>query len=205
MNEEAVHAAVEAALNPEEFDVLDYVNNLPVATNTVKIYTNVGGARELAELLTKRQAILDKRDAEAKADGYSDLSIADNDRDTELDDEINELLEKLDETALTFHLKSVAPKLIRAIQTAAIAKADKNWTEEQQANHNTRTTGEILAKAIDHVVLANGAVDNKPWDAERLQGFEEAMYVEQSKQLVSALYQIVYTGEVFDEVLSVDF
>lgn len=205
MNEDKIHSNVEAALNAEEFDVLNYLEDQPVATDVVKIYTHVGDSRRLKQLAEQRDEILYARKAKAQRDDYSDLSIADEDQDTELDDEINEILERLEKTALIFHMKTVAPALIRAIEKAAEAKAQSDWTHVQAELHRQRTTADILARAIDHVERGDGAVDPNAWTADRLLKVEESLYAEQAQRLISALYEMVYTGQVFEEALTVDF
>lgn len=205
MNEEKIRNYVDEALDVETFNVLDYLEDQPVATDEVKIYTHVGNSRKLSQLLKERSEILALRKAKAQHDDYSDLSIADEDLDTELDDEINALLEELEKTALTFKMKTVAPALIRAIEKSSEAKVQSDWTAKEQEMHRQRTTADILSRAIDGVYRGDGAVDNTEWNAQRLLKLEEALYAEQSQRLISALYEMVYTGQVFEEALTVDF
>lgn len=205
MNEEKIKNSVETAMDAETFEVLAYVEDQPVAQDNVTIYTNVPNARKLQKLVEERGTILAKRRANEHKEDYSDLSIADNDEDTELDDEINELIEELEKTALTFHTKTVAPKLIKAIERAAVAKADKAWSAEEAQAHSRKTTADILARAIDYVERGDGAKDTTPWTADRLMALEDSLYDTQAEQLVGALYEIVNTGTVFDEALTVDF
>ena len=205
MNEETVRNFVDDALDVETFDVLAYLEDQPVATDEVKIYTHVGDSRKLKQLLDDRNEIIAIRRAKAEHDDFSDLSIADEDLDTELDDDINELIAKLDKTALTFQMKTVAPALIRAIEKAAEARAQSDWTVREQELHRQKTTADILSRAIERVVRGDGAVDSSPWDAKRLLKLEEALYAEQAQRLISGLYDMVYTGQVFEEALTVDF
>lgn len=205
MNEEKIRNYVDEALDVETFNVLDYLENQPVATDEVKIYTHVGNSRKLSQLLKERNEIIALRKAKAQHEDYSDLSIADEDLDTELDDEINALIEELEKTALTFKMKSVAPALVRAIEKSSEAKVQSDWSAKEQELHRQRTTADILSRAIDGVYRGDGAVDNSEWNAQRLLKLEEALYAEQSQRLISALYEMVYTGQVFEEALTVDF
>ena len=205
MNEEKIRSNVDAALNVETFNVLEYLEDQPVATDEVTIYTNVSKARALHKLMEERAVILAERHKAIENDDYGDLSIADATEDTDLDDEINGVIAELERTALTFSMKTVAPALIRAIEKSAEAKAQSDWTIKERESHQQKTTADILSRAIHSVTRGDGAVDLSSWDAQRLIKLEEALYTEQAQRLISALYDMVYTGQVFEEALTVDF
>ena len=205
MNEEKIRSNVDAALNVETFNVLDYLEDQPVATDEVTIYTNVSKARALHKLMGERAVILAERHRAIENDNYGDLSIADATEDTDLDDEINGVIAELERTALTFSMKTVAPALIRAIEKSAEAKAQSDWTTKEQEDHLQKKTADILSRAIHSVTRGDGAVDQSTWDATRLIKLEEALYTEQAQRLISGLYEMVYTGQVFEEALTVDF
>lgn len=205
MNEEKIKNNVEAAMNAEEFNVLDYLEDQPVGEDSVVVYTNVAKARELHKLLQQRAVIIAERERDVAKEDYDNYSIADELKDTELDPEINEIVEELERTALTFTLRTVAPKLIRAIEKHAEAVADKEWSYKEQEQHQLKTTADILSRAIVSVRRGDGAVDNSEWNAEKLLKMEESLYQEQGRVLIGALQDIVYTGQVFEDALTVDF
>ena len=205
MTEDIVTEYVEETLNPETFDVLEYAANRPVMHDTVEVYMDVDKAARLSELLTERREILAVRREAEKFGDYKSLSITDEDEDTEVDDEINTLVEELQKTALTFHIHSLAPALIRAIEKHHIATKPKNATAEELERAQTVMTSEILAKAIGDVVRGDGAVSSTEWTGEKLLAFEDNVFVEQFDQLVTALHNIVYAGRVFEDALTVDF
>lgn len=205
MNEEKIRDNVDKALDVKTFNVLDYLEDQPVARDEVEIFTHTAKARQLHKLMNERTEILAQRRIGERETDTSGLSIVDLEEDTELDDEINELLKELRKTAVTFSLKTVAPKLIKAIEKEGEAKAKASWTDDQKEKHRQKTLAKILARSIDSVKRGDGAVDETEWDADRLLQLEEALYVEQAQQLISALYDIVYTGRVFDESITVDF
>lgn len=205
MNEEKIRATVESALDVETFDVLDYLEDQPVARDEVTIYTHVGKARELHKLMEQRAEIIAERRRNEENEIYNDLSIADAAEDTELDDDINAIIDELEKTKLVFSLKTVAPALVRAIEKSAEAKAQHDWTAKEQEQHRQKTTADILARAIDHVTRGDGAVDSSDWTAARLLQLEEKLYEQQAAALIGAAYEIVYTGQVFEEALTVDF
>lgn len=205
MNDEKINANVEAALNAEEFDVLAYVEAQEVASDEVTVYVSVKGAKDLQKLVLKRQELLAERRAQAATGNAEPMGLDEAYEDTEYDDEINALVDKLEETALIFELKTVAPKLTRAIEQHYVATEVKTWTPEEKAKHNENRLMEILSKAIAGARTGSGQRDEKPWDKERLAALEETIYAEQFAKLVSGLYEMVFTGSVFEEALSADF
>lgn len=196
---------VREAMNPETFDVLAYLTEQPVAEDSFDIYTHTPSAKKLHKLMTDREAVLAERRAAEKRGETSHLSISDDDEDTEFDDEINALVQELERTKLTFHVNSVAPALIRAIDEKYLATSDKTWTEEEKMKHNNRRVSDILSRAIVSTVRGDGAVDDRTWTADMLIEAEKNLYETQAKLLIGKLWEIVYIGEVFDEALTSDF
>lgn len=212
MTEKTIAEAVAESMNPEEFDVLDYLDEGRVAEDKVTIYTDLPSARQLAELMAEREQEIAKQRAEAarlaKA-GESPVlgldEVPEEDLDTVYDDAINEVVEELEKTKLVFHMKSVAPSLVRAINKNYDAKKEKDLDPIEDAKYEDKRTSDILSRAIDHVVRGDGSVDPKPWDAERLAKAEVKLYSEQSARLLSALYDMVYAGSYFERALTADF
>lgn len=205
MNEENVKANVEAALNADEFDVLDYIENQEVGTDEVSVYVNVKKAKELSKLLDERAVLLAERRA-AQARGHEEvLGLDEAFEDTEFDDEINALVDELEKTALIFELVTVAPALVRAIDKHYVATLDSNADEEAKAKHEENRIADILSRTIAGVRTGNGVRDLKPWDVERLKKLEIQVYDEQFAKLASAMYTMVYTGTIFEEALTADF
>ena len=212
MTKKTIAEAVAESMNPEEFDVLDYLDEGRVAEDKVTIYTDLPSARQLAELMAEREQEIAKQRAEAarlaKA-GESPVlgldEVPEEDLDTVYDDAINEVVEELEKTKLVFHMKSVAPSLVRAINKNYDAKKEKDLDPIEDAKYEDKRTSDILSRAIDHVVRGDGSVDPKPWDAERLAKAEVKLYIEQSARLLSALYDMVYAGSYFERALTADF
>lgn len=212
MTEENVSANVEAVLNPETFDVLDYLTNGAVAEDTIGVYTDLASARRLDELVGEREiAIAEKRAAErqllevGKADTLGITELDDEDEDTVYDDEINALVAELEKTKLVFHMRSVAPSLVRAINKSYDAKKEKGLSAEDEALYEDKRTADILSRAITAVELGDGTLDSAKWDAARLQKLEEVFYKEQSARLFNALFDMVYAGSYFDKAITADF
>lgn len=198
---------VEELLNPEEFDVFAYIDNQPVAQETVEIAVNGKAARELAHLLDDRAEYLkQRRELAQRTGGVSDLAITDADADTEYDDRINELYDEVKKTALTFELTSVAPALQRAIRNKYKAtRKSLGDDEEALEKHDEREEADILRRGIASVRTGDGKVSTKEWSVDDILKLDEKFYPEQSAKLIAALYSVISTGDVFDQALTPDF
>lgn len=205
MDIEAVQNDVAEALNPEEFDVLDYMDGAPVIDKDLVIYRDVAACERLVELAELRRVEIAQRRAAAQRGESPSLAISDADEDTEYDDEINELVDRRENTRVIFKTKSVAPALEKAIKKSYRAKANKDATPEEAADYEDRMYADILTRAIDYVVTGDGREDRKPWDPDRLEKFREKLYAEQSEILLAGLTRMVYTGQVFEDSLTADF
>lgn len=205
MIEENVKANVEAALNADEFDVLDYIENQEVATDEVTVYVNVKKAKELSRLLDERAVLLAERRAAQSRGQEEVLGLDEAFEDTEFDDKINALVDELEKTALIFELVTVPPALVRAIDKHYVATLGSDADEEAKAKHEENRIADILSRTIAGVRTGDGVRDLKPWDIERLKELEVKVYDEQFAKLASAMYTMVYTGTVFEEALTADF
>lgn len=203
MSEENVVAAVEGAMNPETFDVLSYLDGQPIAEDKITIYVDVPKARRLHQLMDERKELIERRKNESQSGKSASLSLVEDDEETEYDEEINELVSALEKTAMHFELQTVAPKLVRSIEKHYTATAPSDNAVALE-DHNHKKNADILSRAIKQVTVGNGQVD-ADWSAEKLMALEDRLYPQQAQRLVSALYDMVHTGYVFDEALTVDF
>lgn len=206
MNVEKITQKLETAPDAAEFDVLGYLEDeVPVADDTVTVYVDLKNARRLHQLIADRHNLIVQRQKDRQAGKAETLSIDESDEDTEYDDEINSLLEELEKTALTFHLKSVAPALRKAIDKHYVAVEDKDWDEDQKAQHNADRISDILSRSIDFVVRGDGAEDRTPWDKDRFTALETKLHEKEFERLMSATWDMVYVGDVFEQAINADF
>ena len=205
MSEKKVKEIVEKALDAEEFDVLDYLEGQPIATDEVVIYTDVVRARRYHELMSKREDVLAERELNKEHGKEASLSLVEGDEDTEFDEELEELREGLKKTALTFVLQTVSPNKVKKITEKAMKKFDEDWEAAKVAEFNAKLGNEVLALGINHVVRGDGSKDMAKWDGPRLRKLEDALYTEQMQILTNALNDMVFSGAVFDEALTSDF
>lgn len=201
-------SAVEEKLNsPEDFDVFAYIDEQPLAEDEVVIATNGKAVGEMVKLLNLRDAELEVRAEMAKQmKDVEYLSIADEDQDTEYDERINELTEIIAETSLTFEMQSVAPTLVKAINKSYTAKEKSIESEEEKEAHKERREADILRRAIKAVRTGDGSKrSTKEWTVEDILDLDNRFHPEQGAKLITALYNIVYMGQAFDQALTPDF
>lgn len=208
MTEEEMVSAVEEKLNsPEDFDVFAYIDEQPLAEDEVVIATNGKAVGEMVKLLNLRDAELEVRAEMAKQmKDVEYLSIADEDQDTEYDERINELTKIIEETSLTFEMQSVAPTLVKAINKNYTAKEKSAETEEEKERLKERREADILRRAIKAVRTGDGGKrSTKEWTVEEILDLDNRFHPEQGAKLITALYNIVYMGQAFDQALTPDF
>lgn len=205
MGQDKIKENLEKALDAEKFDVLDYLEGQPVATDEVVIYTDVVRARRFHELNRKREDALAIRAYDQEQGKATNLSLTESDDSTEFDEELEDLRKGLKETALTFVIRTVSPGTVRELSDKARKKFDTEWDDEQVEEFNAKLGNDILALAIDHVVRGDGVKDDSKWTGARLRKLEGVLYPEQAQKLTTALNDMVFTGAVFDEALTSDF
>lgn len=189
----------------EEFDLLDYIDNVPVARDEISVYTDLGKSRRLNDLMTSREEELANRREAERQGKVPNLSLADEDEDTEFDTEINELIADLEKTKVTIGLKSVAPELRKSITKHYKATAPKDMTPEEAQRYSERETADILSRAIESVTTGRGAVDTTPFTPDRLIELEVKLYETQSARLISALWTMVHDASAFERAITLDF
>lgn len=208
MVEEDIVGQVEEVLSkPEEFDVFAYIDEQPVGQREVTIATNGAAVVELNDLLDQRTAILEERKEAAKRMGdVSQLSIADEDEDTEFDDRINELVKTIEETALIFELQSIAPKLTKSIRQNYTAKKSALETDEEKEQLDEKMEADILRRTIKAVRTGDGSKrSTNEWTIEDILELDTRFHPEQSAKLITEMYNITYMGDIFDRALTPDF
>lgn len=203
---------VTEALDPETFDIFSYIEEQSVADDTVDIYVNAKDSKRLTELLDSRnEELARRREAEKRGDS-SALSLADDDEDTDFDDEINELVTRLEASKLVFTVQTVAPSLRKAIENKYNSTVPKNEnglsTEEYNElvqKHSNNRVADVLARAIKGVSLGDGTPIPGEWTKEKLLKLENDLHDVQSDRLIGKLWGMVHIGHVFDEALNADF
>ena len=196
---EELDESVIAALAPETFDVLDFVTGSGLPRKKVTLYTDVEAGQRLADLVAAEKAIENR----AETDG---LGITD---DVEWVDpeEVAQLREKIEGSAITFTLKGLAPAAKKALRLSLVAK--HNYKEDvpaaEQEGYFEEYSYTLIAKTIESLSRADGAVDNKKWTPERVKKFHESFNEGEYKRLDDTVYEVNFQTDVFDRAASADF
>jgi len=191
--------SVTEALAPETFDVLDFVQGRGLPRSAVTLYTDVEAGQRLADLAATEES-------NAKLAEKEGLGIAD-----EVEwvdpDEVEELRERIENSAITFKLRGLAPAAKKALRNGLVAK--HNFKEDVPANEQEAYFEEysytLIAKTVEAVVRADGAEDNTKWTPERVKAFHEAYNETEYARLDNAVYNINFNTDVFDRAASADF
>lgn len=183
--------------DPETFDVLEFVNGSATPVREVVVYTNADAVLKLGTIFNKEEAR-----TQAVKDGEV-LSLADDYEVTD-EDEVNALYEELTKTALTFHLKGLAPKVIDAMEKHLRATHDYKEGKENEA-YNEAVNMELIARSITSVDRADGTTNSNPWTAEMADDLAVSLYPTELQKLFNAVAEVTYIGNAFHQVAKTDF
>lgn len=192
--DDSADEAVEALGNPETFDALAWVRGAHTPGDTITVYTDSEAVLALSRLLAEEEVGADGTPVKADV-----LSLADETKDNS--DEIDELVTRLDASALQIALKGLAPELVDAMtkhhQAVRAGKTEDKFFEE--------FNNELISKTITKVTNPAGAVDTSDWTPERVSAFVVSLYSTESDKLFSAVVDLTYVGTAFERVAKADF
>jgi hypothetical protein len=171
--------AVEAALAPDTFDVLAFVENTAYPVEHVTLFTDITAAREYTELSAQRQ---EREDAETDAEA------------DEIEDKLAALAAKLKATSLTFELRGFPPGIVDRIMK-------EHATEENPAGADN----ELVAKAIISVTNGSGAKDARLWDAEMVARLKDNVAEGEFLKLLGAVANVIFNAAVFKQATDAGF
>lgn len=188
-------ALIEEATDSEEFDVLDFAEEVGLPTHTHTLYTNARSARRLDEILEAEKARA-KRDKDAVHGLDDDLGYTD-------EDEVTALREELEKTAIVFELRGLAPAAQKAIE-AKVRATKWSETDNDQSEYWTEYNLQIISKSIVSA-SRGGREDTKAWTTERVAKLGEKVYDVEYGKLIQAATELTFVGAVFDRVVTADF
>lgn len=197
-----IEEAIEAATAEDTFDVLAFVKGAATPEDDVTVYTDADAAMRTAKSLIAEKA---KREAKENNDEYS-LADDYDDEDTAVlsEEELEELHERLLNSAITFHVKGLAPAALKALEKSLQAKLDY---KEGRANpeYDEALERELISRSIVRVTNAAGAVSNAAWTVEQVSELTDNLYPSELNKLFVAVAQINYVAAIFDRAVSADF
>lgn len=202
--EEALADAVANATNRETFDVISFFSGGALPTEKVVIYRDIEAAYELNKIY---QAEEDVAKGKAKKKKVDSLSIADPDADAEdaaKEEKIAEYRDRLKQSAVTFHLRGLAPKAQLAIEKNLQATLPYKEGGENP-EYDEAFYGTLIAKTIQYVTNAAGAKDDSPWDADRVKELTENLPGAEFGKITEGVIKLTYAGNAIDRAVSADF
>lgn len=189
-------AALDEATAPDTFNVFDFVKKTNTPTLTVTIYTDADAALKLYDLKQKQGALEQKNKDLAEVFDITD--------DTDFTYEIDELLEQINETALKFTVKGLAPKALDAFNKSFEAKNGDLKDSDQEA-YNVSFNNSLVAKSLVSFETPDGQVIDRKWTADEVAQLTEDLYISEASKLYSTTARANYVGAVFDAAVSADF
>lgn len=187
--------ALDAVLDQDAFDVLEYVTGDLTPRKTVTLYTNAEAGYRLDELLA----------IEANATHGDSLSIADEVPWVD-EDEVADLRKQIEASALTFHLKGLPPKAREAVQKELQAKHNfsDDATDEEKTAYFEEFTNTLIAKSIESVKNAKGAAD-RSWSATKIATLRGRLNGVEFGRLDEAVFEINTDSDLFSRAVNADF
>lgn len=179
-----------ATPDPRTFDIFEVAQGRSYPQDIIDIYTDQDAAFHAARLDTK---IATENDADVV---------------NELDAERKVLLEKVKVSRLTFHLKGLSQKAIRAVEIQADAKFgegdvkdDKPHTEKIRWRNFA-----FLAAHIAAVYNARDERDSRVWTSEDVLSLAELLPEESFNKLMVAMQDLTFQAAYFEQAtVSPDF
>lgn len=196
---DALPETVKDALNQDTFDVLDFVTGDLTPKDSILIYTDREAGYELNQFVQREKEIAKRAEIEG-------LGIAD-DADWVDEDEVAAVRKRVEDSALTFHLKALAPALKKAIRQKLVATT--NYVEgasfEENIEFFQQFTYELMARTIVKAVTATGKVDANWGDIEKIKKLEARLDESEFGRLDQKVFSINSDGDVYDAAVSADF
>lgn len=194
--DDVAEKAVEEATDEDNFDALDFFSDASVPSGTVTLYRDTAAAVRINEI--REQAA-----ATAKTDEDEGLGISDEAGYID-EEEVDELTQRLKNSAVTFNLQALAPAARTALEKSARAKHNFKEGEENSAYWEAFNAN-LIAKSIQSVTNAQGKKDSKTWDAARVLKFSEVLENSEWQKLFSKVYELNFVSDAIDQAVSADF
>lgn len=179
---------IKVAQSQDEFDVLSFVSGTAYPTASVQLYTDVAAVKEL---LKYNQERLDAEVKNATAEGDVSIDIK------PLDERVEKLTQRVQETAITFNLRGMPPGIVEEIYPAS----DEDVSDEEEQNR----TNKLIAHTIQSVVSATGAMDSRVWDVDAVTTLRKNIQGGEFVKLVKAVTSVNFNALVFDKATDAGF
>lgn len=209
----AVNAVIEEMKADETFDLVDALNQVSYPTGSVKVYLDAAGAEELNEVLQEISE-LGRKATEFSAEAQG--SMTDAPEKEAIDAEIEqlqarekELIEKVSGSALTFHMRGVAPEAWRILVKEArrknkpATKSEEDVQEAQEAQIEY-LDNELVARSIVKIVNAKGNEDKRAVTAATVSKLRGALLQSEWERVLDKANTLTFANSVFHNVKAAD-
>jgi hypothetical protein len=197
--EEINDTVVAEATSREKFDVISFFSGAALPTEKVVIYRDIEAAYELNKIYEAEEAASKSKKKNKQID---DLSIADADNANEA--KIAEYRERLNNSAVTFHLRGLAPAAQTAIEKSLRAKFDYKQGADND-EYNAEYFGQLIGRTIQYVTNAEGARDDSTWDRARVDELAANLPAADFGKLSEGVLKVTYAGNAIDAAVNADF
>lgn len=182
------------------FNLDEFVQGRGFPRDTVTVFTDEDAGydytavqKRLTDLAQDKDA-LDKRSSE-----YKEKQV----EFKELEAKAAELLERIKASALTFHLRGIAPGHIKKINKDVLAEAEKEEWDESHAG--SVSSWRIIAAHIIKAVNAAGDEDKSKFTEERVENLEMVLPESEWTKLDRKCMDLSFKSTYFDSVVDAGF
>lgn len=173
--------------NVATFDALAAAKNQAYPEDTVNVYLDAASARQAHIYETQINNETDPDEVER-------LEVLRKDA-----------LQAVKDSALTFHLRGVAPGFVTALQDLARTTFPDKDGEQFSAERSEWFLYSLVAEHITQVTNSEGAVDPNTWDLDRVKEFRGAVQDSEWKRLEEAVSGLTFASAYFDAAVTADF
>jgi hypothetical protein len=214
VNTELVEAKVEELKAEGTFDLASVLKGTSYPTDDVTIFLDGEAAHELNMVLAeiselgfeaaKHTAEATGGITEAPEKEEIDAQIA------ELEERQKELIAEVLESALTFRVRGLAPKLWKLIIKSQTRKSkakakEEGWDEEERIDYaNDKINNELIAKSIVKITDAQGNVQTGAVKMETVEELQGSVLQSEFAKLLDAANNMTFANGLFSNAIAAD-
>lgn len=196
----------------ETFDLADVLNNVTYPQDSVTVYLKGDRVHEYNKTL-QRIAELGQEEAaqRTKEEGITEseelAAILKEAEEVQLQSMI--LLEEIRDSALTFHMKGLAPEQWRMIvktwehKIKPETKSEEDVTEAT-VKRNRKTNAEIIATSVLKTVNAKGQVSKGALTVEAVEKLDDRLLESEYARVLQMANQLTFANNLFHNVIAAD-
>lgn len=184
------------------FNLDEFVQGRGFPRDTVTVFTNEDAGYDytaVQERLTTLAQEKEKLEPATRSAAYKEKAQEFN----ALEEKAQELLEKIKESALTFHLRGISPGHIKKINKDVKKQAETEELDQETAGEIAGWR--IIAANIIKVTNAKGQEDNGPFTEERVANLEMTLPDSEWTKLDRKVAELSFKSAYFDSVVDAGF